>query len=53
MEHSKKDFSELKQSKACEDKINENLNNENIRDKTLSGNLIREYCDEVNLREFL
>ena len=49
----KKYFSKAKESKVCEDKNHENLNNDSIRDKILSSNLNREDFDEDNVHKFL
>ena len=53
MECNKKHFRKVKDSKVQEDKIHEKLTNDNIRDKTLSGNLNREHFDEDNVCKFI
>ena len=53
MEDNKNHFSKAKESKGCKDKINENLKNDNTRDKILNGNLNREDYYEDNVYKFL
>ena len=52
MTFNKMNFSKVRKSKNYKDEICENINEENVRDKTLSGELNREYCDENNVINF-
>ena len=46
-------FIKVKESKVHEDKICDNFNKDDLRDKILSGKLNREDCNEKNLCKFL
>ena len=53
MNYNKTHFSKVKDSEVHKDKMHENIIEDNIRDKILSGELNREDCDEESVCKFL
>ena len=53
MKHNKMHFSKVKESKFYKDKMHDNINEDNVRDKTLSEELNRGDCDEKSVCKFL
>ena len=52
-EHDEMNFSKVKESKAHKDKIHNNLNGDEIRDKIMQGTLDIEDCDYDDACEFV